>query len=91
MTAINARVSIWTVTTDGDNIGIETTVYPSEASARADVVKALTDAGCTRCEDGQPIKSGSLSELSDAWERTFDGACIIEQHTLSAPLAEGEQ
>lgn len=75
-------LKVWTVTTDGDNIPINTVVFATEDEARAEVISNLESFGVARCKDGQRLESASLSELTELWEEAADGACIIEEHTL---------
>jgi hypothetical protein len=79
-----ANVSVWSVTIDGDNVGIETVVCASEADARAMVFEWLRDNN-REIEPDTEISNEALSEL---WTETFDGACIIEQWKIAAAICD---
>ncbi|MCK1577823.1 hypothetical protein IVB09_41275 [Bradyrhizobium sp. 174] len=78
-----AARQVWTLTTDGDNMGIGTSVYTCEADA--------LNAACEVLRIGYKAKpmpdnldTLDAEAISDLWAESFDGACIIESHDLPA-------
>jgi hypothetical protein len=67
------EVTIWTLTTEGDNAGVETSVHPSQEFAQAELLASLPDA---------PKED---EDATAAWERLMDGPAIIEEHTIAVP------
>lgn len=83
------RVKIFTLTTDGDNVPIETEVFGSEAAARASIIAGLESYGIRRCKEGHKLSAASTPELCELWEQTADGACMLEEHVIDVePLCE---
>ncbi len=75
-----APVTVWTCTTDGDNMPMDTTVGRSFE----DVAEACRQTLALESRvEGMPLDTAE--QISDAWQKAFDGACIIESHTLPAP------
>lgn len=79
------RVKIWTVTTDGDNLPVETAVFGTEEAARQEVIGGLATFGVQRSKDGHKLSAASLGELADLWEAAADGCCQIEEHEVEIP------
>lgn len=77
------KVKIWIVTTDGDNVPVNSEPFATEDEARQHVIDGLETFGVARCKDGQKLSAASLSELSELWEEAADGCCIIEEHELA--------
>jgi hypothetical protein len=76
-----AAVKVWTLTTDGDNMGIETKAYACEADAISAACEGLRSSTKPLLADLDGLTSDALSEL---WAEAFDGACIIESHEIAA-------
>jgi len=76
---MNIKLKVWTVTTDGDNCPITTTVHVTKAAAcrrvRDDLANRFTSAELDAAGD-------DLERLASMWEVTNDGACAIEEHTV---------
>jgi len=83
---IRALVSVWTVTTDGDNQGIETRVFPTEHYARQQIIEAMAADHKWDKARLAVARDASTDQLTDLWTQLYDGACIIERHTVNAPL-----
>jgi hypothetical protein len=75
-----ARVTVWTLTTEGDNCPVSTTVYASEAEALAILRRDL----CADCHPSERRNLAALpdDELTDEWSRRFDGPCRVESHEI---------
>jgi hypothetical protein len=76
------KVTVYSLTTDGDNLGIETTVYATEQEARDEIISGLEHYGHRRGKDGFKLSSASNDELQELWEKTFDGCCMLEEHAI---------
>jgi hypothetical protein len=78
--------TVWTVTTDGDNMPTETNVFLTEAEAFEHVRDGLMDA----CKPTQlaSLKAMPTEQLSGAWEETYDGFCIVQSHDLPVSAAK---
>ncbi len=75
------NVTVWTLTTDGDNMGIETRAFLSEGAA----LGAARD-GLRMTDKPLPNNLNALpsADISNLWGEIFDGACIIERHDVAA-------
>lgn len=73
---------LWTVTTDGDECPLTTTVHATEASALERVRNDLR-ADC-KAHQRESLNTMTAEELREAWEAANDGACIIESHDIPA-------
>lgn len=69
------KVTVWTLTTDGDNCPIDTRVFATAAEAYAALRAALA-------EDHDVPALTKDDELSDLWTELNDGACILESHVV---------
>lgn len=78
-------ITIWTLTTDGDNMGIETSAFTCEADALNAACEVLRMSKKTMPADLDAMTADAISNL---WSETYDGACIIEPHEIAADLAE---
>jgi hypothetical protein len=78
------KVTVYSLTTDGDNLGIETGVYATEEEARAEIIAGLEKEGHRRGKDGFKLSAASNDELRELWEDEFDGCCKLEAHTIDA-------
>jgi len=76
------KVNVYSLTTDGDNMGIETTVYATEQEAMDEIIHVLEKEGHRRCKNGFKLNTASYDELMELWEEAFDGCCMLEQHEI---------
>lgn len=72
------KTTVWTLTTEGDNTGVETTVHATREAAEAVVRDGLIHAG---------LQNTPTANLEEVWAREYDGTCIIEPHTVEAARA----
>lgn len=75
------KVRIWTCTTDGDGMPIETVAGASFESLAGPCRIALREMDWDK-RHGTPLDSAE--QINDAWQETFDGVCIIESHEIEA-------
>lgn len=75
------RPAVWTLTTDGDNMAIETSVFPSQDAALGAACEVLRMSGKAMPDN---LDTMTADEVSDLWGEIFDGACIIERHDIPA-------
>ena len=68
-------MSIWTCTTDGDDMPIETAVDTSYEAVAEPCRIALREMEW----DGEMT---TAEEIREAWAQVFGGYCVIEMHTL---------
>lgn len=78
------KVNVYALTTDGDNLGIETVVYATEEEARSEIIECLENEGLRRCKDGFNLSAASNEELKEIWEDTFNGCCTLEKFEIEA-------
>jgi hypothetical protein len=70
------KITVFTLTTEGDNWPITTEVFRTSAEAHAKLREYLADV-----YDGD-IATVPDNELSDLFSEQFDGPACIEEHTL---------
>ncbi|MGR4927302.1 hypothetical protein ACIPUD_10895 [Bradyrhizobium sp. CAR08] len=74
---------VWTLTTDGDNMGIGTEAFATEAEALA-AARDVLRTGYKSKPMPDNLDTLDAEAISDLWAESFDGACIIESHDLPA-------
>lgn len=74
------KITVWTLTVDGDNIPLETRVFASEEKAIEAVAGML---------GVDVFPNAHLAEKE--WTVATDGACIIEEHEVEVPLSGKNQ
>lgn len=62
------KVNVYSLTADGDNLGIESVVYATEQEARDEIIAGLEKEGLRRGKDGWNLSSASNDELKELWE-----------------------
>jgi hypothetical protein len=72
-------LKVFILTTDGDNLPIDTEVFATEAGARAALITALASWEVTQTADGAPLGTLSTDDLCALWEATADGTCILAE------------
>lgn len=81
---MNIKLTGWTVTTDGDNCPLMTTVHATLAEAckrvRDDLVSHYANGPLGR--DVSVPKDASSEDLQALWELHVGGACIIQSHEV---------
>jgi hypothetical protein len=77
-----ATRTVWTLTTDGDNCALTTSVHPT----KDDAAESVRDTLRGDCKPSQlaSLEAMTAEELSEAWGEINDGACIIESHEMPA-------
>lgn len=80
------RLKVFTLTTDGDNCGLDVEVHATEEQARASLIAGLESFGVQRARDGHKLASASIEELCELWEDAADGHCSIEEHTVELAM-----
>lgn len=77
-----ATRTIWTLTTDGDECPLTTSVHPTEQDAMESVRNVLED----DCKPDvlERLPTMTADELSEVWGEINEGACIIESHAVPA-------
>jgi hypothetical protein len=80
------KITVFSLTTDGDNTPISTEVYATEEEARQALIDALETWGVRRAHDGFPLSTAPIDELCDLYEHAADGMACIEQHDLEIAI-----
>ena len=73
-------MKIWTCTTDGDDMPIETTVHATFESAAEPCRVALRE---MEWESRHGDQIETADQIAAAWDETFGGHCIIVEHDLA--------
>lgn len=76
-----ATRKVWTLTTDGDNMGICTSVFDSEDAALGAACDVLRMSDKPTPENLETLDS---DQISDLWSEIYDGICSIESHDIPA-------
>lgn len=72
------QLTVWTCTTEGDDMPLETTVHATFEEAAEPCREALR-----QMEWLDPLDTAA--QIGDAWAEVFDGACIIREARVEAP------
>lgn len=80
-----STITIWTCTTEGDNCGTETTVHATEAAAVDYVRASLRDILKRWPERLAAVETATADNISELWEHSVDGPCIIEEQSVTLP------
>lgn len=77
------KTIVYSLTTDGDNMPIETAVYATLEQCRRAIIQTLDMEGIERCGETD-LCAAATPDLCELWTETFNGVCSVERHAIEA-------